>query len=60
MADQFIVMGMGSGAWGLVRDVLAALAVRLGRTGEAEEHRRVAIATHRRLGLAFWEARSRA
>ncbi|MFG1956699.1 BTAD domain-containing putative transcriptional regulator [Nonomuraea sp. NPDC049028] len=60
VADQFIVMGMGSGAWGSVRDVLAALALRLGRTGEADEHRRVAIATYRRLGLAFWEARSRA
>ncbi|WP_308168550.1 BTAD domain-containing putative transcriptional regulator [Nonomuraea sp. NEAU-A123] len=58
VADQFIVMGMGSGAWGSVRDVLAALAARLGRTGEADEHRRVAIATYRRLGLAFWEARS--
>ncbi|MEU7852187.1 BTAD domain-containing putative transcriptional regulator [Nonomuraea sp. NPDC049141] len=58
VADQLIVMGMGSGAWGSVRDVLAALAARLGRTGEADEHRRVAIDTHRRLGLAFWEARS--
>lgn len=59
VADQLIVMGMGSAAWGSIRDVLAALAVRLGRAEEADEHRRAAIDTHRRLGLTYWEARSR-
>lgn len=59
IADQLVVMGSGSAVFGSVRDVLAQLALRLGRTDEAAEHARAAVATHRRLGLAYWERHSR-
>ncbi|MGN9785404.1 BTAD domain-containing putative transcriptional regulator [Nonomuraea sp. ZG12] len=59
IADQLIVMGSGSVGWGSVRDVLAQLALRLGRTDEARTHARAAIDAHHRLGLPYWEARSR-
>ncbi|WP_336215141.1 BTAD domain-containing putative transcriptional regulator [Nonomuraea sp. LPB2021202275-12-8] len=59
IADQLIVMGSGSVAWGSVRDVLAQLALRLGLTEEAQAHARAAIDAHHRLGLPYWEARSR-
>ncbi|WP_327105030.1 BTAD domain-containing putative transcriptional regulator [Nonomuraea glycinis] len=59
IADQLIVMGSGSVGWGSVRDVLARLAFRLGRTDEARTHARAAIDAHHRLGLDHWEARSR-
>jgi hypothetical protein len=60
IADQLIVMGSGSVGWGSVRDVLAQLAFRLGRTDEARSHAQAAIDVHHRLGLDHWEARSRA
>jgi tetratricopeptide (TPR) repeat protein len=60
IADQLIVMGSGSVGWGSVRDVLAQLALRLGRTDEARRHAQAAIDVHHRLGLDHWEARSRA
>ncbi|MGW2153765.1 BTAD domain-containing putative transcriptional regulator [Nonomuraea sp. NPDC001699] len=59
ISGQLIVMGMGSAAWGSVHDVLAELAGRLGRDREAREHNEAAVALHRRLGLTYWEARSR-
>jgi DNA-binding SARP family transcriptional activator len=60
IADQPIVLGTGSAALGCVQDVLAELALRLGRTEQALEHNRAAIARHGRLGLAYLESRSRA
>lgn len=60
IADQVVVLGSGSAVLGSVRDVLAQLARRLGRTGEAEEHARAAVAAHERLGLTHWAERSRA
>ncbi|MFG6191609.1 BTAD domain-containing putative transcriptional regulator [Nonomuraea sp. JJY05] len=60
IADQPIVLGTGSAALGCVQDVLAELALRLGRTEQALEHNQAAIARHRRLGLAYLESRSRA
>ncbi|MDA0636702.1 BTAD domain-containing putative transcriptional regulator, partial [Nonomuraea sp. MCN248] len=59
IADQFVVLGSGSAVCGSVRDVLAQLALRLGRTEEAAEHARAAIAGHERLGLTYWAGRSR-
>ncbi|MEV4114124.1 BTAD domain-containing putative transcriptional regulator [Nonomuraea sp. NPDC049695] len=58
IAGQPVIMGMGSAALGSVQDVLAELALRLGRGDKALEHNEAAIATHRRLGLAYWESRS--
>ncbi|MEV3983452.1 BTAD domain-containing putative transcriptional regulator [Nonomuraea sp. NPDC049758] len=58
-AGQLIVMGMGSAAWGSVHDVLAELARRLGRGRAAREHNEAAVELHRRLGLTYWETRSR-
>ncbi|MET7329037.1 BTAD domain-containing putative transcriptional regulator [Nonomuraea sp. NPDC005650] len=60
IADQIVVLGTGSAALGSVRDVLAELALRLGRTEEARQHNQAAVDTHRRLGLAYLESRSRA
>ncbi|WP_433430767.1 BTAD domain-containing putative transcriptional regulator [Nonomuraea sp. CA-141351] len=60
IAGQPVVMGTGSAALGSVQDVLAELALRLGRTEKALEHNQAAIATHQRLGLAYLESRSRA
>ncbi|MET9242375.1 BTAD domain-containing putative transcriptional regulator [Nonomuraea sp. NPDC003709] len=60
IADQPIVLGTGSAALGCVQDVLAELALRLGRTEQALDHNRAAIARHRQLGLAYLESRSRA
>ncbi|MBE1585461.1 BTAD domain-containing putative transcriptional regulator [Nonomuraea angiospora] len=60
IADQPIVLGTGSAALGCVHDVLAELALRLGRTEQALEHNRAAAARHRRLGLTYLESRSRA
>ncbi|MEW1839896.1 BTAD domain-containing putative transcriptional regulator [Nonomuraea angiospora] len=60
IADQPIVLGTGSAALGCVHDVLAELALRLGRTEQALEHNRTAVARHRRLGLTYLESRSRA
>ncbi|MEU6715365.1 BTAD domain-containing putative transcriptional regulator [Nonomuraea sp. NPDC046802] len=60
IADQQVVMGMGSAALGCVQDVLAELALRLGRTRKAIEHNEAAVAAHRRRGLTYWESRSRA
>ncbi|GAA4193115.1 hypothetical protein GCM10022252_35630 [Streptosporangium oxazolinicum] len=57
-ADQLIVAGTGSAAWGSTHLVLAELAARLGRAGRAREHAREAAETHRRLGLAHLEERS--
>ncbi|MGJ6964142.1 BTAD domain-containing putative transcriptional regulator [Streptosporangium sp. G11] len=57
-ADQLIVAGTGSTAWGSTHLVLAELAARLGRAGRAREHAREAAETHRRLGLAYLEERS--
>ncbi|MEU3100869.1 BTAD domain-containing putative transcriptional regulator [Streptomyces griseoflavus] len=47
-ADQFVVAGMGTAAWGPVHLVLAALAGRLGRPGLAAEHTAAARALHPR------------
>ncbi|MFC5818772.1 AfsR/SARP family transcriptional regulator [Nonomuraea harbinensis] len=58
IADQLVVMGSGSAVFGSVRDALAQLALRLGRTEEAAEHARAAIAAHQRLGLPYWEQHS--
>ncbi|MFG1943188.1 BTAD domain-containing putative transcriptional regulator [Nonomuraea sp. NPDC048826] len=60
IADQLVVLGSGSAVRGSVRDVLAQLALRLGRTDEAAGHARAAIAAHERLGLTYWAERSRA
>ncbi|MFI6732593.1 BTAD domain-containing putative transcriptional regulator [Nonomuraea sp. NPDC050451] len=60
IADQPIVLGTGSAALGCVQDVLAELALRLGRTEQALEHNQAAITRHQRLGLAYLESRSRA
>jgi hypothetical protein len=57
-ADRLITMGMGSAGWGSYHLVLAELAQRLGRREQAIEHARQAAATHRRLGLAYYERRS--
>ena len=57
-ADQLIVAGTGSTAWGSTHLVLAELAARLGRADRAREHAREAAGTHRRLGLAHLEERS--
>ncbi|MGI5272625.1 BTAD domain-containing putative transcriptional regulator [Nonomuraea sp. CA-218870] len=59
IADQLVVLGSGSAVCGSVRDVLAQLALRLGRTEEAAEHARAAIAGYERLGLTYWAGRSR-
>ncbi|WP_189241490.1 BTAD domain-containing putative transcriptional regulator [Planobispora rosea] len=57
-ADRLVVSGMGISGWGSHHLVLAELAARLGRTGQAAEHARRAVRAHRRLGLAHWEKRA--
>ncbi|WP_214319730.1 BTAD domain-containing putative transcriptional regulator [Nonomuraea sediminis] len=56
IADQLMVLGVGSTAWGSVHDVLARLATRLDRPGAAARHAARAVETHRALGLTYWEA----
>ncbi|MBO8184667.1 AfsR/SARP family transcriptional regulator [Streptomyces spirodelae] len=51
-ADQFIVAGMGTAAWGSTHAVLAELATRLGRDDLAHHHTRAAAEAHRALGSA--------
>ncbi|TCO50843.1 BTAD domain-containing putative transcriptional regulator [Actinocrispum wychmicini] len=58
-ADQFVVAGMGTACWGSTRLVLAELAGRLGRAGEARDHARAALEVHERHGLAYWADQSR-
>nr|BFE87945.1 hypothetical protein GCM10020093_105460 [Planobispora longispora] len=58
-ADRLVIGGMGICGWGSGHLVLAELAARLGRAGQAVEHARRAVETHRRLGLSHWEKRAR-
>ncbi|MGI5346717.1 BTAD domain-containing putative transcriptional regulator [Streptomyces sp. CA-250714] len=51
-ADQIIVAGMGTAAWGSTHAVLAELATRLGRDDLAHRHTRAAAEAHRSLGSA--------
>lgn len=53
-ADQLIVAGMGTAAWGSTHHVLAELAHRLRQPQRARQHAEAALETHRRLGLAYW------
>lgn len=59
-ADQLIVAGMGTAAWGSTSLVLAGLARRLGDTDQARAHAQAAHETHLRLGLTYWTTQSEA
>ncbi|WP_192809504.1 AfsR/SARP family transcriptional regulator [Actinomadura rudentiformis] len=58
VADQLVVAGMGTAAWGSNHLVLAELAASLGRTDQAVDHAEASLAAHQRLGLAYWEQQS--
>ncbi|MFI0447078.1 BTAD domain-containing putative transcriptional regulator [Actinomadura sp. 6N118] len=58
VADQLMVAGMGTAAWGSNHLVLAELAASMERTDQAIEHAKVSLAVHQRLGLAHWEQQS--
>ncbi|MFD1939721.1 hypothetical protein ACFSKW_50525 [Nonomuraea mangrovi] len=58
ISDQLVTLGTGCVSWGSMHDVVAMLLRATGDVAGARLHARVAVETHRRLGLSHLERRS--